>query len=267
MFEENENLVTEEVTENVEETTEETLEGAEQVAEPTITEPVEETFTKAQVDEMIAKKLARKEAKIRKDYDRKYEKLERVLRAGTGKEDLGEITDTFEDFYTKKGIDIPTEPTYSDRQLGFIAKGEADEIISAGYDEVVEEVDRLAEIGFDNMTPTEKATFQRLAEYRQTAERQKELAKIGLKEDFYESKDFKDFASKFNSNTPIKDIYDLYVKVQPKPKYEQVGSMKNTQVEKVKDHYSAEDIARLTDEDLDDPQIWEAVRRSMTGRS
>jgi hypothetical protein len=42
--------------------------------------------------------------------------------------------------------------------------------------------------------------------------------------------------------------------------------MKQSPGKGVKDYYSPEEIDRLTEEDLDDPQVWEAVRRSMTGR-
>lgn len=266
MFDENENLVTDEVTENVEITTEETQgQVTEEVKEPE--KLYSEEDLNKRINELLPKKLARREAKIRKEYENKYGNVENVLKSGLGVETIEEATNQLTDFYTKKGITIPQTPTYSERDMQVLAKAEADEIIASGFDEVVEEVDRLAAIGFDNMTAREKEVFQKLAEYRQTTEHQKELAKIGLKEDFYNSEEFKSFASKFNSNTPIKDIYDLYVKTQPKPKYEQVGSMKNAQIDKIKDFYSEEDIARLTDDDLDDPQVWEAVRRSMTGRS
>ena len=114
---ENENLVTEEVAENVEQTTEETP----------------KTYTEAEfnakLDEVLGKKIARKEAKLRKEYDKKYSELEEVLRAGTGKENVEEITDTFKQFYAKKGIPMPEKPNYSDRDLAVLAKAEADEII------------------------------------------------------------------------------------------------------------------------------------------
>ena len=34
--------------------------------------------------------------------------------------------------------------------------------------------------------------------------------------------------------------------------------------DKVKDYYTEDEIRKLTDEELDNPKIWEAVRRSMT---
>jgi hypothetical protein len=40
--------------------------------------------------------------------------------------------------------------------------------------------------------------------------------------------------------------------------------MKQIQNSGVKDYYSPEEIERLTEDDLRDPHVWEAVRRSMT---
>ncbi len=251
-MENNENFVAEQVTENVEQATEQT--------------PVK-TYTQEEVDAMMGKRVARTEAKIRKEYERKYSKyddLEAVLKAGTGKQDVGELTDTFKDFYAKKGIQLPQKPSYSEADAEVLARADAEAIIRMGYDDVVEEVDRLADIGIDKMTIREKKLFQALAEHRQSEERGKALSQIGVTEDVYTSKEFRDFASKFSATTPITDIYDIYSKTQPKPNIKPMGSMKQIQNSGVKDYYSPEEIERLTEDDLRDPHVWEAVRRSMT---
>ena len=103
-----------------------------------------------------------------------------------------------------------------------------DHIIGSGYEEVVEEVDRLTELGFDNMTAREKAYFKVLAEHRQKTEQQNELSKIGVTDEVYNSKEFQDFAKQFNSKTPIADIFNIYNKMQPKKEIKPMGSMKNT---------------------------------------
>ena len=253
----NNDLVTE-VTENAEGMAAE--ETVEQVEKPV------KTYTDEEVNAIVGRKLARQESKIRKEYDKKYGQLESVLKAGTGKENVEEMTNTFRDFYEKKGIPMPTEPTYSARDIEVLAGAEADEIIGYGFEEVVEEVDRLASLGIDNMSPKEKAVFRRLAEYRQSTEKGRELAKIGVTEDVYNSNEFKAFASKFSSNTSMKEIYEIYNKMQPRKPVQPMGSMKNGQEPKVKDFYTQEEIERLTEEDLDNEEVWNAVRRSMTGK-
>ena len=249
-----ENLVTEQVAENVEQTTEETP------------KMYTEAEMNAKVDEILGKKIARKEAKIRKEYDRKYGQLEDVLRAGTGKNSVEEMTDTFKEFYAAKGIKMPQKPNYSEKDIEILAKSEAEDIIRSGYDEVVEEVERLAKIGAAKMNPREKAVFRALAEHRQNAERVSELSKLGVTEDVYNSQEFKELAGKFSPTTPIKDIYDIYNKIQPKKNIKPMGSMKNNDSgdSGVKDFYTPEEARRFTKKDYDDnPALFKAVENSM----
>lgn len=270
MFEENEKPVIDEITENVEETTEET-EGTE--TEPTIEKPVdkveepeklytEEDFNK-KLDEVLAKKIARKEAKIRKEYDSKYGKLENVLRAGTGIDgDIEEMTDTFNEYYSKniKGYKAPTENRYSEREVEVLAKAEADDIIESGYDDIVEEVDRLANIGVDKMSAQEKLIFSRLASERKRIEDERDLASIGVKE---LDDDFKEFAKDLNPNLSTKEKYEIYTKYKPKTKVETIGSMKTSDPVIEKDYYTPEEVDKLTREELKNPKVMEAVDRSM----
>ena len=250
---ENENLVTEQVAENVEQTTEETQQAV-------------KTYTQEEVDAIVGKKIARTKAKVAKEYDRKYGDLMDVLKQGTGKEDVGEITDTFGKFYESKGIKINKKPDYSEHDLETLARADADEIIRSGYDEVVEEVDRLTELGAAHMTAREKALFKVLAEHRQSAERGRELAKIGVTEDVYNSADFKEFQSMFKEDTPITKVYEQYQKTQPKKQIQTMGSMRNPTADKggVKDFYSYEEAVKFTKKDFDNnPELLKAVEASM----
>jgi hypothetical protein len=257
-MEDNKNFV-EETTENVEVAT------TEEIATEQVETIPEKTFTQSELNEIVKGAKARAKAQVRKEYDRKYGNLTNVLRAGTGKESVEEMTNTFADFYEKKGIKINREPDYTAKDIEVLATAEANEVIRLGYDEVVDEVDRLASLGVNNMTAKEKALFKVLAEHRQNTERHNELAKIGVTEDVYNSDEFQNFAKQFNSTTPIADIWNIYNKTQPKKDIKPMGSMKNTNVNEIKDFYSAEEISRLTEDDLRNPDVWTAVRRSMTG--
>lgn len=248
----NEQEILVEQTENVEQTTEETV--------------APKTYTQEEVDAIVGKAKARAKAKVEKDYQRKYGGLEDVLRAGTGKESVEEMTDTFAEFYRNKGITIPEKPSYSQKDLEVLARAEANEIINSGYEDVVEEVDRLTAVGAANMTAREKALFKVLAEHRQSAERGHELSKIGVTEDVYNSREFQDFAGKFNANTPIKDIYDIYNKTQPKKEIKTMGSMKNHNSgdKGVKDFYTVDEARKFTKKDFDEnPALFAAVEKSM----
>lgn len=249
-MENNENFVAEQVTENVEQTTEQT--------------PIK-TYTQEEVDAIVGKRLARNEAKIRKEYDRQYGALTDTLKAGTGKESVEEITDTFQKFYASKGIQMPQKPNYSAKDIEVLARAEANEFISAGFEDVVEEVDRLAAIGAANMTAREKAVFTVLAEHRRNTERTQELASLGASEDVITSKEFQDFAKKFNSNTPMSDIYEIYKLKHPTEKPKTAGSMKSTAADTgLKDYYSYEEAVKFTKADFDkNPALFKRVQESM----
>ena len=257
---ENENFVANEVAENVDTTTEEIVEKVEQIETPA------KTYTEEEVNQIVGKRLARQQAKIRKEYDKKYGELESVLKAGTGKADVEELTNTFKDYYGKRGVQFPTEPTYSDRDIEVLARAEAEDIINSGFEEVVEEVDRLVSLGAENMSPRDKALFRQLAEYRQNTERGNELAKIGVTQDVYESKEFQDFAAKFSPATPVTEIYQFYSKMQPRKEVQTMGSMKSSTSDNtgVKDFYTPEEARKFTKKDLDNnPALFKAIEKSM----
>lgn len=256
--------------ENVAPTTEETevqVEQVEDIADESAKVYTEEDFQKFKEEHnrRLDKKVSRAEAKVRKEYERKYGDLENVLRAGSGKETIEEMTETFTDFYVKNGVEIPQRPQYNTQDIEVLARHEADEIIKGGLEEVIEEVDRLAKIGVANMDERERAMFQRLANYRQSTERSNELEKIGVGKDVYESQEFKDFAKKFTKDVPITDIYNIYNSQKPKKEIHTMGSITSNRGKEVKEFYTEDEISRLTEDDLDNPQVWEAVRRSMTG--
>lgn len=238
----------------------------EQPAEQTTETAAPKTFTQDEVNEIVSKREARTRAKIEKEYQRKYGGLEEVLRAGTGKESVEEMTDTFQKFYASKGIKLPEKPSYSAKDVETLARADAEDIIRSGFEDVVEEVDRLAALGVSKMTPREKALFKQLAEYRQGAERGHELSKLGVTEDVYNGAEFKAFASKFNANTPIREIYDIYSKSQPRKEIKPMGSMKSNDSSGggVKDFYSFEEAKKFTNADYDKtPGLEAAVKASM----
>lgn len=273
-MENNENVVLE-GTENVEEqATEELVDGAKVTTEAV--ETVEEKlYTQADLDKMVnekldallPKKLERAKAKLSREYEDKLSRVETVLNAGLGTKNLDEATDKLTDFYTKKGIKIPDrQPTYSKRDMELLANAEADDIIKAGYEEIVYEVDRLADKGLSNMSEREKLVFKKLAEERQLQEATTELSRLGVGKDILEDDNFKEFSNKLNPNLSLTEKYEMYAKLNPKPKVKPIGSMKGdtTPTNEVKDFYSYEESLQFTKADFDkNPALFKAVERSM----
>lgn len=273
MFEENENLVEEETTENTEEqTVEENVENNGEVSEETTEEEVVETeepqerlYTKEEVDKIKVRTKRRIEDKVRREYERKYGRAETVLKAGLQKDDFEEAVNELENYYTQEGVRIP-EFKYSQRDTEILAKAEADEIIDSGYDDIVEEVDRLAGIGVDNMSDRDKIVFQKLAEERKRVEEEMELASLGLGKDA-DTTEFKEFSKKLNPELSMKDKYEMYLKFKPKPKVETIGSMKNTKADDkgVKEFYTRDEALKFTKQDFDrNPALFKAVENSMS---
>ena len=230
-----------------------------------------EKMVNDKINDILPKKIEREKRKIERQYSDKlanYEETSSILKAGMGVKDISEANQKMREFYKEEGIDIPvySKPRYSEEDEKILGKAEASKIIDLGFEEMQEEANRLAAIGVDKMTPREKVMFNTLANELTHQKQVKELAKLGVKDDLLKDNQFKSFIDKFNSNTPIKDVYEMYTKLnQPiKPVVEKIGSMKSMIQDKVKDYYTEDEIRKLTDEELDDPKVWEAVRKSMT---
>lgn len=260
-------LVVEETTENVDAVSTEELTGQEEQIEQVeeieqqSEEPVVKTYTKEEVDQIVGRRLAREREKARKENEH-FEELGNVLKAGTGKESVEDITAMFREHYQNRGVKIPERATFSDRDVATLAKADAAEIIEAGLEEVIEETERLSKKGVQNMTPREKLIYSQLAEHRQAEERKKELLAMGVKGDVLESKEFKEYASMFNKETPITKIYEMYAKATT-PQVERIGSLSNGAGPEEKTTYTPEEVDKLTKEDWDNPVILKRVRESM----
>lgn len=216
---------------------------------------------------MIKNRLDRQERTHKKELS-KYKNVENLLNAGLKTKSIEEAESTLRDYYKEQGVDLPEpiKPGLSDRELQILGQAEADEILELGLDEAEKEANRLANKGHKNWNAKEQATFQKLATTLNYEKQKKELKTIGVDIKILESEDFKNFAKQFNSSTDIKNIYNLYSKAEPKKTFTKLGSMKNTIPDKVEKKYSSDEIDSLSLEDLDNDEIWNAVRKSMTGQ-
>lgn len=263
-MENNENVVLE-GTENVEGQATETLVDGAKVSEGKMyTDEEIAKLVNEKVDQLLPKKLERAKSKMERDFGDKYERLERVVKAGLEVDSLEEATDQLEQFYVSKGTKIP-ERTYSDSDVKYLAERYANEIIEDGYDEVVNEVRKLSSVGLDNMTPYQKAMFMKLSESRKEQEDLKELASIGVGKEELEDSEYKEFARKLSPDLSAKEKYEMFRQFKPKEKFEPIGSMKSaSNQQEVKDFYTYEESLKFTKADFDkNPKLYEAVEKSM----
>ena len=261
-MEDNKDLVTE-VTEN----------AGEQTAEEPVEQPklYTEEELNAKVDELLKKKVGRAKAKMQREFDEemaKYKDIELVLNAGLKTENIEEATEKMRNFYEENGVTIPqrSENTYTQEEAEVLADYEAGKIIDAGYEEVEEEANRLADKGLDKMTAKEKALFGRLTNHLNCETERRELAKIGIGAEVLEDAEYKEFAKNLNPRMSVKEKYELFQKYKPKPTIEKMGSMtnKNAADNGVKDFYTYEEAIKFTVEDFNrNPELYKAVENSI----
>lgn len=277
----NENIVQEPVTDVTENTVEQPVENVVEGIELTDTASQEEkkevkSYTEEElnaivnqrVNDILPSKIAKATRKIERQYKdklSKYEETESILQAGLGTKDISESNEKMRQFYKEQGIEIPAfqKSNYSDSEEKILGQFEANEIIKLGFDDMQEEANRLADIGYDKLSKRDKEKLVILGKALTDEKNKQELQKLGVSTDLLNKQEFKDFVSQFNQNIPIKTVYELYKKTQPKPEVNTIGSMKNTDNSTVKDYYTDEEIDRLTPAQLKNPQIMKAVEKSM----
>lgn len=265
-------------TENVEtQTTEEMVEGIE---ETDTTDLVEETKEEIQstktlrellrenpiyqeeYNDMIKDRLSKKDRQYKRDLA-KYQDIENVLKATLGGNSTEEVRINLRNAYSNDGIELPEYNVgLSNEEIEVLAMHEVESIVSDGYETMVEEANRLADKKYDNLSYKEKIIFTNLANRINEENDRKELLSIGASESLFKDKEFEKFRKQFNSNVSIKDVYALYKLKQPKKEISNPGSMKNVKVAEPKTIFTDDDIAKMTDEELD--KYYDAIRAYQT---
>lgn len=264
---ENENPVTE-VTENVEQTTEEKVEEQVELTEPEQQDSEQNGryYTDEELDSLLSDRYARGRRKGEKEAKRKYSKVESILKQGLEVDTLDEAVDELAEFYKNKGIHINTSSSLDEDDIRVLGQHDAEDIISSGSDSVERELQRLADLGADNMTDVEKVVFKELHKSHQYNKAVKELASIGVDSSLLDSKEFKEYEKKLNPNLSPKEKYEMFSQTQSKPNIETMGSMSNTSSKdnSVKEFYTYDEARKFTREDLDkNPKLMEAIEKSM----
>lgn len=259
MPQDNENMETDELLE-VADTTDVSEEKEESV----------KTYTQEEVNRVVSQEKARLERKYHKSQEsklRRAKELEDTIRAGLDLTDDDDVLSKVKDFYKEQGIDIPDSTSIDNRDAEILGKADAREIIDTCDDDEIEA--RANELAIKQKqgkcSARENAEFFKLGEYLTNKLEEKELKANGKDVEILQNKEFKQFAKRFNRDTKISEIYDLWEKVSSnKPKKPaSTGSLKSTVPNNgVKEYYTPEEVDKL-DKELDDPNIWQRVRNSM----
>ena len=214
------------------------------------------------VNEIVERRVARKMRKMERELD-KYKDTENVLKSQLGGENIDEINTNLRKLYENEGVALPNKYVSEDKDyIEYQAIRDSEDIISEGYDTMKDEANRLANIGYDNLYSKDKIVFTKLCEALDRKDDEKILKGLNVDANILDDKDFIEYRSQFNRNVPISKIYEMYSGIK-ETKINTPGSLSNnTKVES--EFFTDEEIANLSMEDLDDPVIWEKVRKSQT---
>lgn len=215
-----------------------------------------------QFNTMMQNRLER----VERNYQKKmagYKDVENVLRSTLNMSEDAEVDTELRKYYEQEGIKLPERynPGLSEREIEALAIMDVKEIEEDGYEAMVDEANRLAKIGYNNLSKREKKVFESLADTLTKEKETKALLKAGAKKELLQDSNFIEFRSKFATSTPIEFVYELYSK-QNKPVYETAGSMKNVKTENKKTIFTDDDIMKMTDEELE--ANWDAIRKYQT---
>jgi len=244
---------------SVEETSQDSGEEIKEEEEPQGKFYTEEEFNQ-KVNEIADRRVARKMRKLERELD-KHKDIENVLKSQLGGETLEEVNDKLRNLYTNEGVELPERYVSEDSEyIEYQADRDSKDIITEGYESMKQEANRLASIGYDNLSKKDKLVFTKLVDALNSEDDKRALRSLNIDESILEDKSFIEYRNQFNSNVPVSKIYDMYQGTQEKPINTPGDLTNNSELEK--DFFTDEEIEKMTDEELE--ANWDKVRMSQT---
>ncbi|MFG6319599.1 MAG: hypothetical protein K1W33_07100 [Clostridia bacterium] len=230
------------------------------------------TYSQEEVDKLIAdnnennqkawnKRWGQEKSKMERQFEKERE-LSNLLQTQTNAKDIDELLDIS---YKQYGQERPNNS--KDEEI--LGKNDAKEILELDDLESIEsEANRLAS---KKRSAREEATFLELGNYltakKSEAKRKEEIKEAGIEETLLENAEFKEFMNKFNKDTSLKDIYDIYSKTTTNSKKEKpfsAGSLKGNASKEESEYFTQDEFMALTAKDLENPKIYEKAMKSRT---
>lgn len=243
---------------------EEYTDSEEAPQEEEVETPAPKTFTQEELDSIVENRLKRERKRLDKEYNSKlskYEELAYLTREGLKAENDEDALEKTRNFYGKQGIKYT--PGRSAREEEILASAEAQDILDNcdSTDDIEKEIKKILSKG-TNATDRETLIAQKLTDELTLKVRVSELEKIGVKEEIYNSTEFKKFEKQFTKETPIADIYELYrSKTTPKKEVYNPGSMKTTAGKEKKKFISEAEYDKMSSKEIE--ANMDLIRQSM----
>ena len=205
------------------------------------------------------KRWGQEKSKMEREFEKRNE-LANLLMKQTGTNSIDDLLNTT---YQEYGMERPKN-TRDEERLG---KLDAQELLELNDEQIEEEANRLSYL---DRTTREEATFMELSRYltekKEEAKRKEEIKESGIDESLLENQEFQEFMEKFNKNTSLKDIYEIYSQTQNKPAKKEkpfsAGSANGKKVKEESEFFTEEEFFALTKEDLKNPKIFEKAMKS-----
>lgn len=220
-----------------------------------VEEPVK-TFTQEELDEIIEKRLRREREKVEKN----YKPLVNTLKAGGfNSDDPFELENIIRKSYEEQGIEIPiNENRLSEKEQKALAKVNAEEIIELG-ESVMRE--RFIELySKEKRSTREEEEMFLIGRENSSRMAKKDLLELGADPDkVLNDKNFMSFASKMAPNVSVKEIYQLYKRIngEQSKTVPSAGSVKDNNNQS--DKFTQSKIDNMTPQELikfwDDPEF------------
>lgn len=242
----------------------------EEIEESLEEQPKKIEMTQEEFDEKMQKRLDRQKRSLKREFDKEMSKLRRakdLLGVSFDSDDIDEINTSMEAYLKENGYEVPETKisSLSEEEYEILGNAEADKIICLGEEEIIDELNRLKEFKYEQLSSKEKYVYKRLYEKLDENKKVDELKKNGIDTSILENKQFQQFEKKFSKDTSLLEIVEMYNKFNDtNPEPAKIGSLKSNSEKAVKEFYTEKEIANLTMDDLDKPGVFEAVRRSMT---
>lgn len=226
---------------------------------------LEELRTQMKEDNQKAwnKRWGQEKAKMEREFAKQNEAVNLFMQ----QTNTNNVDDLLNYSYEQYGVERPKNQRSQEDEM-ILGQYDAKSILELDDDFIEEEAERLSNL---KRNAREEATFMELGRYltdkKEKAKLEKEIKENGIDESLLDNQDFKDFRSKFNKETSLADIVNIYSSTQKAPvekkqKPFSAGSSTGKVIKEESEFFTEDEFMALTAEDLKNPKIYEKAMKS-----
>ena len=207
-------------------------------------------------DNKFNKAWAKEMSKLERQNSKKDELINLIMEH-TGTKNMDEL---LAKSYKQYDVERPVVSEEDDKVLG---KYDAKKLMDLDdLDEVQAEVERLADLERNVREDTAYTELENYLNLKKTEQKRlNEIKEAGLDESLLTDEKFNEFAKKFNNSISMKEVYEMYSKVNPKKQPFNTGSVKDSKAES-DELFTEDEFMALTAKDLENPRIYEKAMKS-----